>query len=332
MPGSVTSVFSEDKDFEAALREEGCLTLLVTSRGAFRARLTQVALHRLRLAAAEEYLPRIALVAVPADMVLVVLPYGNGPPPIWGGVGMRTSDIMTLGASQRLHTRTDGPSRWGSIWVPAAELVRYGSALTGALFAVPSAARWLLLRPAMRRHLRHLHAAAIGAVESRSRAFIDAEMAHGLEQQLIEALVECLSEGSAIEVTTAARQHQDLAVRLEALREDQREGPLRVAETCAELGVSAQVLRVCCEEQLGMSANEYLRRRRMQLVHRTFRNGGSDAASISAVAQRYGFRSLGRFAADYRALFGEPPSATLRRGGSQEISLFTSHRRRGKHL
>ena len=86
---------------------------------------------------------------------------------------MRASDIMTLGAGQRLHTRTDGPCRWGSIWLPAPELVRYGNALTGAVFAVPSVARWLLLRPAMSKHLRHLHSAATGAVESRSRAFRD---------------------------------------------------------------------------------------------------------------------------------------------------------------
>jgi AraC family ethanolamine operon transcriptional activator len=332
MPGSVTSVFSEAEDFAAALREEGCLGLLVTGRGAFRARLTQVALHRLRLSAAEEYLPRIALVAVPADMVLVVVPYGNGPPPIWGGIGMRTSDIMTLGAGQRLHTRTDGPSRWGFIWVPAAELVRYGSALTGAIFVVPSAARWLLLRPAMRRHLRHLHSAAIGAVESRSQAFIDAETAHGLEQQLIDALVECLSKGSAIEVTAAARQHQDVAVRFEALLESQPERYPRMVEICTSLGVSARDLRICCEEQLGMSPTEYVRRRRMQLAHRALRNGDPDAASISAVAWRYGFRGLGRFAANYRALFGELPSATLRRGSGQEPFLLTSHRRRRKRV
>src|SRR5271155_2050757 len=35
-------------------------------------------------------LRRIAVVAAPADMVLVVLPYGDGPPPIWSGIGMRT--------------------------------------------------------------------------------------------------------------------------------------------------------------------------------------------------------------------------------------------------
>ncbi len=330
MPGSVTSVFSEAEDFEAALREEGCLGLLVTGPGAFRARLTQVALHRLRLSAAEEYLPRIALVAVPADMILVLVPYGSGPPPIWGGITMRTSDIMTLGAGQSLHTRTDGPSRWGSIWLPVPELVRYGRALTGTVFTIPSAARWLLLRPAMRRHLRHLHSVAIGAVESRSPVFIGAETAHGLEQQLIEALVECLSKGSAIEAAAGTRQHQALAIRFEALLETQPDRSLRMAEICAALGVSAPALRICCKEQLGMSPTEYVRRRRMQLVHRALRNGDPDAASISAVARRYGFRGFGRFAANYRVLFGELPSATLLRSlrpGMAHLALDRPPRR-----
>src|SRR5271170_2521240 len=157
MPGSVTSVFSEPEDFEVALRGEGGLGLLVTAPGQFRARLTQVALHRLRLSAGEEHLPRIALVAVPADMVLVSLPRGSGPAPIWGGIRIGTGEIMTLGAGQRLHARTEGPCRWGSIRLPEAELVRYGSALTGAIFALPSAVRSWRPRPAMTRHLRHLH-------------------------------------------------------------------------------------------------------------------------------------------------------------------------------
>ncbi len=149
MPSSVTSVFSEAEDFEVALREEGCLGLLVTGPGAFRARLTRVALHRLRLSAAEEHLPRVALVAVPADMILVSLPSGSGPALIWGGVRLGAGDIMTLGAGRRLHMRTDGPCRWGPIWLPAAELARYGGAMMGAAFAVPCAAQSWRLRPAM---------------------------------------------------------------------------------------------------------------------------------------------------------------------------------------
>ena len=65
MPDSVTSVFSEPEDFEAALRKEGYLGMVTTGRGQFRAQLTQVALHRLRLSAGEEQLSRIAFVAAP---------------------------------------------------------------------------------------------------------------------------------------------------------------------------------------------------------------------------------------------------------------------------
>jgi hypothetical protein len=54
MPGSVVSLFSERDEFQAALRGDGVLSLLVTDRGQFRARLTQVPLHHLRLSAGDE--------------------------------------------------------------------------------------------------------------------------------------------------------------------------------------------------------------------------------------------------------------------------------------
>jgi AraC-like DNA-binding protein len=182
----------------------------------------------------------------------------------------------------------------------------------------------------MSRHLRHLHAAAIGAIESRSTALIGVEAAHGLEQQLIGALVECLSQGSASEAVSVTRQHQDVAVRFEALLQTQPDRSLRVAEICAALGVSARTLRMCCEEQLGMDATEYVRLRRMHLVHRALSNGNADAASISAVARRCGFRGLGRFAVKYRALFGELPSATLRRSLHPGMAHLVLRRPRGR--
>ena len=265
MPRSITSVFSEAEDFAVAMREEGCLALLVTGAGQFRARLTQIALHSLRLSATDEQLPRIAFVASPAHTILISLPMGRGGAPIWGGNTIGAGEIMTLGAGQRLHMRTDGPCRWGSIWLPAAELAQYGSAVTGAPFPVPSAARRWHLRPATMRHLRHLHSAAIGLVERRSSAVIDAAAAHGLEQQLIDALIECLSRSSAIETTRATREHQDVALRLEALLQTHPEQYLRMAEICSAIDVSARALRLSCKEQLGMGPTEYIRRRRMQL-------------------------------------------------------------------
>jgi hypothetical protein len=242
MPASITSVFSKAEDFAAAMRAEGCFGLLVTGPGAFRVRLTQVVLHQLRLSAGEEHLPRIALVAVPTDMILVSLPSGSGPAPIWSGIRIRPGEIMTLGASQRLHMRTEGPCRWGAIWLPTGELVRYGGALTGM------------------------------SVESGSRAMIDAAAAHGLEQQLIHALVECLSKGSVIEVDRATREHQDIAVRFEALLQTQHEQYRRIGEICTALAVSARTLRICCVTA----------RHRSERI----RSPPPDAAGASRVAER----------------------------------------------
>jgi hypothetical protein len=95
MPGSVTSVFGEPDDFQAALRPDGVISLLVTGHGQFRARLTQGTLPHLRLSAGDEYLSRIAFVAVPADMLLVALAIDDRPAPIWGGTEMPVGELIT---------------------------------------------------------------------------------------------------------------------------------------------------------------------------------------------------------------------------------------------
>lgn len=86
MPGSMTSVFGELDEFQAALGNEGYLNFFLTDPGQFRAKLTQVKLHRLRLSAVEKHVSRIGFLAVPAKTVLVSFPLGNQSAPIWGGM------------------------------------------------------------------------------------------------------------------------------------------------------------------------------------------------------------------------------------------------------
>jgi hypothetical protein len=168
MPGSVTSVFTEAEHFEAALREEGCLRLLVTGPGPFRARLTQITLHNLSLVGAEEEVPRVAFVEVPTDTVLVALPIGGAPAAHWGGMETRAGEMITLGPAQRVHARSEGPCHWGAIRLPAHELAQYGGALRGGAFVMPPpVALWRPPRAALRQ-LRHFHQAAVRAAKLRS--------------------------------------------------------------------------------------------------------------------------------------------------------------------
>ena len=61
-----------------------------------------------------------------------------------------------------------------------------------------------------------------------------------------------------------------------------------------------------------MGPKRYLLLRRMHLVRRALRESSPAKATITEIATRFGFWQFGRLAVEYKALFGEAPSATLR--------------------
>jgi AraC-like DNA-binding protein len=111
----------------------------------------------------------------------------------------------------------------------------------------------------------------------------------------------------------AQRHHELIMRRFRRVVEENPAEPLYIPEICKEVGVSERTLRMCCQEHLGMGPKRYLLMRRMHLARRALRQAALDATSVTAIAMRYGFWQLGRFAIEYQSLFGESPSATLLR-------------------
>jgi AraC-like DNA-binding protein len=311
--GTRTSVFGEPDDFREALRSEGNLDLYVTSDGRFRARLTKVVLHRLSVAAVTEQLPRIGFMGARPDMVLISLPLVDQSPPIWGGIQPRRGEMMLFGPGHRFHLRTQGPCHWGAIWVPTSVLSEGFFELTGSTLTITHCAE--LRRPSrvLGGRLLRLHAAVIRAAEVRPETIVSAEAAHGMEQQLFHALVECLSVRPAENQLQVRQQDQEITARFENLLQARGGPACRVDKLPAALGVSDRHLRKCCADDLGMSPASYIQLRALHRVHDILRWGEPEAIRVSQVARLNGFRALGAFAARYRALFGELPSATLRR-------------------
>ena len=255
-----------------ALWHEGCRELLITGRGQFQARLTQIGLHEQRLLASEEQLSRIAFFAMPPDTVLISFMLSGGAEPVWGGVSIPHAEIVALGPGESAHMRSDGPCDWGAVLLPSEAVTRYASVLTGAGSRLPLYERRWRPRPSAHKHLRHLHAAAIRMARIRPQAVIDTEAAHGLEQQLIHAVIDCLAAGPMGGARPSTRRHQETMVRFEQLLQSRPNRRLVVAEFSAALGISERLLRRLCAEHLGMSPTSYDRRRRMSLVRSTLRS------------------------------------------------------------
>ena len=315
MPGSATSVFGEPADFGAALHNHGNVNFYLTGHGRFIARLTMFKMYRLGITGVAEHLPRIGFLAVPPDTVQIVFPVGDRPSPNWGGCQPASGELMTLGPDHRVHMRTNGLCRWGAIWLSAQVLAGYFHELTGnTLTIAPAAQLWRSPRS-----MRQLHAAAIRAVDVRPETIVNAKAAHGMEQQLIEALVKCFSDRPLPEQPRPRHSLEGIVVRFEELLPGRRGEALREEELSAELGVSTTCLRACCMRELGMSPVTYIRLRALHWVHDIVQRGTLDVENVSQIARDHGFRDLGRFAESYRSLFGQLPSSTSRRLHGQVV-------------
>lgn len=89
---------------------------------------------------------------------------------------------------------------------------------------------------------------------------------------------------------------------------------LTLAEIARHAGVGARTLEAVFRRHGEPSPMAYARRVRLQAVHQALcaaRRQGRES-SVTALALAHGFVHMGRFAAQYRAQFGRPPSDTLR--------------------
>jgi transcriptional regulator GlxA family with amidase domain len=89
--------------------------------------------------------------------------------------------------------------------------------------------------------------------------------------------------------------------------------PLSIATLCDILTVSERTLRKAFRITRGRSPCRHLRTLRLRQVRESLMSPQDGAATVTEIATTFGFVELGRFSVEYRRLFGESPSVTLRR-------------------
>ncbi|MHC4957686.1 MAG: helix-turn-helix domain-containing protein [Planctomycetota bacterium] len=88
--------------------------------------------------------------------------------------------------------------------------------------------------------------------------------------------------------------------------------PHGVRQLSRHIGVSPRQLYRSFHAAVGMSPAKYLKRYRMTQARLELLEADPAETTVTDVAVSWGFWELGRFAVEYRRLFGECPSATLR--------------------
>jgi AraC-like DNA-binding protein len=326
MSSSAVRTFADPDDFAASFLATN-VEMTILGRGRFEAKVVRIDLGGLQMRRLSDNLPRIAHVADVAEEAIISFRTEPGPRLTRDGAEMLTPNIIwRSNAASYLH-RSDGFASWASISVPVETIASIGAVIAGCDLTPPKDALTITPPTAALAKLQRLHAAAGSLAENAPAVIAHPEAAHGLEQALIEAMVGCLATGEPGEDKSSLRQHAAIMRRFRRVMEENRDQALFIPEVCTAIGASERTLRTCCQELMGVSPKRYLLLRRMHLVRRGLRESAPTATNVTEVATRCGFWQFGRFAGEYKSLFGELPSATLARPAEA-----AHHRRLSSHV
>jgi AraC-like DNA-binding protein len=229
-------------------------------------------------------------------------------------MALSAQDIVVHRPGSTNHLQTQGASRLAMMSLATDDLAAEGLAITGREIAPPLLTHLKRPAPALLGRLRALHGLVCTLAKTDPHTLSRPATAKALEHDLIHALVTCLADDGA---TRDGGSHGRVMARFEEFLAAKQFEPVYLAEICNFVGASERTLRTCCQERLGMGPIRYLWLRRMNLAHRALLDADPALRTVTEIVTGHGFWELGRFSVEYRALFGESPSTSLRRLSSE---------------
>jgi len=225
------------------------------------------------------------------DRPLLVVHAEGAAPAVLDGVRMPPGVMVAVPAGEACWLRATGPGR--GMAVAAREDESVAAAMAGG-----AEVRALLAGAAMRRVLvRAVDGLAGGGGAS--------------EDEVRAAVAVCLAAPPVRRMASPAR--RALLARFERMVAEAPPRGLAVEEVAARLQVAGRTLRSCVSDFVGMGPARHINRQRLLRVHEALLRARPGQDRVTELAMRHGFSELGRFSVAYRAMFGEPPSATLGR-------------------
>lgn len=231
------------------------------------------------------------------------------------GLPMTAETIYVLDAQrQDLDLVTSRLLDVAAMTVHVDEATRFCREVEGVELADVLDDDWLVRSgPHCMEQLRQFLLTTFAVLQAGQMPLEQASIRRSLRDALLTNLFAALTCGDNAVESDGSASHRRVVDRARAYLLSRPDEPVTIAELCRAIGVSRRKLQYCFQETLGSNPLHYLRALRLNRVRRELKSDSTKAASVQDVAARWGFWHLSHFAADYKHMFGELPSETLRR-------------------
>ena len=136
-------------------------------------------------------------------------------------------------------------------------------------------------------------------------------IAHLILEDSLPLLLDLLTSTLDFVPEKESSRHQ-LADAAEILMRDRLNIPITLTELCRELKIGQRSLYYAFQEYFGLPPMQYLKILRLLSVRRALKSAAPQSSKVTNIAEAYGFWHMGQFSTDYRKMFGESPSTTLK--------------------
>ena len=130
-------------------------------------------------------------------------------------------------------------------------------------------------------------------------------------QELTERLIICAAQGRQAKISPFRR--RDLAVdRIVEYARNNSAPTSDLEKLCRLARVSERTLQYAFRERYGIPPNVFVKRWNLNSARRLLQESNPAESTVTEIASKLGFLHQGQFSTDYRRLFDELPSTTLR--------------------
>jgi AraC family transcriptional regulator, ethanolamine operon transcriptional activator len=266
---------------------------------------TTVTLDGMVLQFGREDVATVRRLRVPEDRAAVVIPIETTPLARWNARPIGSHQLIACMPGSECFAFDPGGTRFAivSVLVPSRTAAAVGHSCGAsegsAIVTAPGVAALALHR------FLSVAANSLGSLADGPRAMraIVAEAEH--------LLVSCLDRAAVLtEEGDSSAARSEIVRRAEEVYRSHVGDQVSIARLSSIVGVSERSLRNAFYDVYTTSPKRYLKLWQLHQVRRELR---AAHASVTDVATLHGFFELGRFAGEYKALFGEVPSMTLQK-------------------
>jgi AraC-like DNA-binding protein len=303
----------EDVDAMAAALADGLQAEYVQLEAKrFSASWTAVAAPDLVLQFVREDVAVVRRIRLPADRCAFVVPLAVSESARWNARPVNGNEVIVCAPHSESYACDPGGTTFAIVSVPASSAI----GVLGRAFAKGSASDCIVIPRGRDARDLQQRLAAVAEKAAASQAIDLRSLRIGIAAALDNCLRNTMAGERQVE---AAVCRSGIVRRAEDFFKCHVGEPVSIAQLSSVSGVSERSLRNAFYDVCTTSPKRYLRLLQLHQVRRALR-APNHAATVTDVATLHGFYELGRFAGEYKALFGEVPSQTLHRARIQRRS------------